>query len=312
MNILIAGGAGFIGGRLCEHLLNTGHNIICIDSLCTGSLSNINHLLTHKRFTFINLDITKNISVDFVKLDQIYHLACPASPEQYQKDPLHTIETNYVGTRNLLDLAKQHEARFLLTSTSEIYGDPEILPQSESYNGNVRTMGPRSCYDEGKRIAESLVYIYSKEFSVDTRIARIFNTYGPTMQINDGRVISNFIVNALTNKPLVIYGKGSQSRSFCYIDDMVNGVVALMNSQYSEPVNLGLDNEVSILEVAEKIIQLVDTQSQIVFVEGRIDEPQQRRPLLDKAKLILKWEATVGLEEGLLKSIDYYRALIKE
>lgn len=312
MNILIAGGAGFIGGRLCEHLLNTGHNIICIDSLCTGNLSNINHLLTHKRFTFINLDITKNISVDFVKLDQIYHLACPASPEQYQKDPMHTIETNYVGTRNLLDLAKQHEARFLLTSTSEIYGDPEISPQSESYNGNVRTMGPRSCYDEGKRIAESLVYIYSKEFSVDTRIARIFNTYGPTMQINDGRVISNFIVNALTNKPLVIYGKGSQSRSFCYIDDMVNGVVALMNSQYSEPVNLGLDNEVSILEVAEKIIQLVDTQSQIVFVEGRIDEPQQRRPLLDKAKLILKWEATVGLEEGLLKSIDYYRALIKE
>lgn len=311
MNILIAGGAGFIGGKLCEYLLSLGHNLICIDSLCTGSLNNINHLITQKKITFINQDITKTISIDFVKIDQIYHLACPASPEQYQKNPLHTIETNYVGTRNLLDLAKQHKAKFLLTSTSEIYGDPEISPQSESYNGNVRTMGPRACYDEGKRIAESLVYIYSQEFGVDTRVARIFNTYGPTMQVNDGRVISNFIVNALTDKPLVIYGEGTQSRSFCYIDDMVTGIIALMNSQHSEPVNLGLDNEVSILEVAKKIIQLIDTQSEIVFVEGRTDEPQHRRPLLDKAKLILKWEATVGLEEGLLKSIDYYRALIK-
>ena len=303
--ILVTGGAGFIGSHLCERLLQEGHEVICVDNFYTGTKDNIKHLMNNPYFEIIRHDITFPL---YVEVDEIYHLACPASPVHYQKDPVFTIKTAVHGTINMLGLAKRTKAKILLASTSEVYGDPEVHPQPEEYWGNVNHIGPRACYDEGKRCAETLFFDYYRHHKVRIKIARIFNTYGPRMQINDGRVISNFIVQALRGEDITVYGDGSQTRSFCYIDDMIEGLIRLMNTpdEIIGPINLGNPKETSILELAQKIIELTESNSKIVFKPLPQDDPRRRCPDITKAKLILNWEPKISLEEGLKTTIEYF------
>jgi len=304
--VLVTGGAGFIGSHLCERLLQEGHEVICVDNFYTGTKDNIKHLMNNPYFEIIRYDITFPL---YVEVDEIYHLACPASPVHYQKDPVFTIKTAVHGTINMLGLAKRTRAKILLASTSEVYGDPEVHPQPEEYWGNVNPIGPRACYDEGKRCAETLFFDYHRHHKVRIKIARIFNTYGPRMQINDGRVISNFIAQALKGEDITVYGDGSQTRSFCYIDDMIEGLIRLMNTpdEIIGPINLGNPKETSILELAQKIIELTGSNSKIVFKPLPQDDPRRRCPDITKAKLILNWEPKISLEEGLKTTIEYFK-----
>ena len=307
MNILVTGGSGFIGSHLCTYLIDQGHYVICLDNNFTGSMNNIRHLLTHPNFEFIRHDVVDPIKIE---VDQIYHLACPASPQHYQSNAIKTLKTNVLGSLNILGLAKRTQATVLLTSTSEVYGDPTISPQTEDYRGNVSCTGIRSCYDEGKRAAESLFMDYHRSNGVDTRIARIFNTYGPRLNLNDGRVVSTFIVQALKNQPITIYGKGQQTRSFCYVDDTVRGLVALMNSKYTMPVNIGNPYEITIKTLAEIIIELTKSTSQLEYKPLPQDDPMKRKPCIKKANELLEWEPKVLLNEGLQRTIKYFTDLI--
>lgn len=303
-NILVTGGAGFIGSHLCEKLLKQGNHVICLDNFFTGSRKNVEHLMDDKEFELIRHDIIEPI---ILEVDQIYNLACPASPVHYQYNAIKTIKTNVIGVTNMLDLADETKARILQASTSEVYGDPIVHPQKESYWGNVNPIGLRSCYDEGKRVAEALMMDYHRQHKVDIRIIRIFNTYGPRMAQNDGRVVSNFIIQALKNEDITIYGDGSQTRSFCYVDDLVRGMIALMNTEdFMGPVNVGNDGEYTILELAKIIIELANSKSKIVFKPLPSDDPTQRRPDLTLAKEKLDYEPTVHVRDGLLKTIEYF------
>ncbi len=308
--ILVSGGAGFIGSHLVEYLLGQGHEVLSLDNYFTGSKENLRHLRDEPRLELIRHDIVNAIMLE---VEQIYHLACPASPVHYQYNPVKTIKTNVMGTLNMLGLAKRVKARILLASTSEIYGAPQVHPQTEDYWGNVNSIGPRSCYDEGKRVAETLMMDYHRQNGVDIRIARIFNTYGPKMAINDGRVISNFIVQALTGQQITIYGDGSQTRSFCYVSDLVKGLVALMNCEgFHEPVNLGNPEEYTILELAEKIVAMTDSASQLSFYDLPADDPVKRRPDISRAQKLLGWQPTVPLEDGLKATIPYFVQKLKQ
>ncbi len=305
--ILVTGGAGFIGSHLIERLLESGGDIICLDNFFTGEKANIGKFLGLPEFELIRHDIVEPI---LLEVDEIYHLACPASPIYYQHNPVKTIKTNVIGTLNMLGLAKRVKAKLLLTSTSEVYGDPEVHPQVEEYWGHVNPIGLRSCYDEGKRVAESLMVSYRQQNDVDIRIARIFNTYGPNMSIDDGRVISNFIWAALWKKPITIFGDGSQTRSFCYVSDMVEGLVKLMESTpYTGPMNLGNPKEMKIIEIAEKIREMTGTKSEIIFEPLPEDDPTRRCPDISKASRELSWEPKVPFDDGIRKTIDYFRGL---
>ena len=307
--ILITGGAGFIGSHLCEKLLANGHKVICADNFFTGSKENILNLLDNKRFELLRHDITFPL---YVEVDEIYNLACPASPIHYQLDPVQTTKTSVHGAINMLGLAKRTKAKILQASTSEVYGDPAIHPQVESYWGNVNPIGTRSCYDEGKRCAETLFFDYWRQYKLDIRIVRIFNTYGPNMLPNDGRVVSNFIVQALRGEDITIYGDGRQTRSFQYIDDLIEGMVKMMNNNknFIGPVNLGNPDEFNIKELAEKIIKLTDSKSKIVYKELPLDDPKQRQPDISLAKEKLDWDPKINLEEGLLRTINYFKTII--
>lgn len=306
----MTGGAGFLGSHLCERLLKEGHDVLCVDNFYTGTKRNIAHLLDHPYFELLRHDITFPL---YVEVDEIYNLACPASPIHYQNDPVQTTKVNVHGSINILGLAKRLKAKILQASTSEVYGDPSIHPQPENYWGNVNCIGPRSCYDEGKRCAETLFFDYHRQHGIKIKVARIFNTYGPNMHPDDGRVISNFILQALRNEPITIYGDGSQTRSFCYVDDMVDGLVRLMNTpdDFTGPVNLGNPNELTILKLAEKIIQMTGSKSKIVSKPLPADDPRQRQPLIELAKEKLGWTPEVTLEEGLEKTIAYFEDVVK-
>jgi len=307
--IVITGGAGFIGSNMCEKLLHHGHKIICIDNLLTGNMQNIEYLLNHSNFIFINHDIIQPLEIN-EDIDEIYNFACPASPPKYQKDPIHTLKINFIGVLNLLELARNKNAKFLQSSTSEVYGEPEITPQHENYRGNVNIIGIRSCYDEGKRVAETLIMEYHNQYNVNTRIVRIFNTYGPKMDKNDGRVVSNFINQALNNEDITLYGNGEQTRSFCYIDDQIDGLIKLMNSDYIYPVNIGNPYELTIKELASIILKLTKSNSKIIYKDLPSDDPTNRKPDITKARNILHWEPTYDLEEGLIKTIHYFTTII--
>lgn len=306
--VLVTGGAGFIGSHLCDRLIASGNDVICVDNLFTGSKDNIRHLLNNPYFEFIRHDMTQPI---FIECDQIYNLACPASPKWYQKDPIFTFKTSVYGAMNCLGLAKRTGARVLQASTSEVYGDPHIHPQDESYWGNVNPIGIRSCYDEGKRAAETLFFDYHRKHGIGIKIIRIFNTYGPRMDVGDGRVVSNFIVQALKNEDITIYGDGSQTRSFCYVDDLVEGMIRLMNSResFTGPVNIGNPEEYSIKDLAEMVIDLTGSESRLVYEELPSDDPTRRKPRIDLAKAELGWEPHVKLIDGLRKTIEYFRHL---
>ena len=322
--ILITGGAGFIGSHLCERFINDGHEVICLDNYFTGNKENVSHLMNHHRFELIRHDITEPI---LMEADWIFNLACPASPIHYQYNPVKTIKVNVLGALNMLGLAKRVKARILQASTSEIYGDPDVHPQKEEYWGNVNPIGKRSCYDEGKRVAETLFFDYMRQNKVDTKVVRIFNTYGPRMRSDDGRVVSNFIVQALKNEPITMYGDGSQTRSFCYIDDMIEGLIRMMDyetgeytrepdytkqylSGYPGPINLGNPHEVSIYSIAKLVTELAGSKSEIVFRPLPEDDPKRRCPDITKAKGILEWQPYVQLEEGLRKTVEYFRKKI--
>jgi UDP-glucuronate decarboxylase len=308
--ILITGGAGFIGSHLVEYLLSRDHDILCLDNYFTGSKVNLLHLRDHPRLELIRHDVVNPIMLE---VDQVYHLACPASPVHYQYNPVKTIKTNVLGTLNMLGLAKRVKARILLASTSEIYGDPQVHPQPEGYWGNVNPIGIRSCYDEGKRVAETLMMDYHRQNRVDTRIARIFNTFGPRMALNDGRVISNFIVQALTGQDITIYGEGQQTRSFCYVSDLVEGLTRLMNrDDVSDPVNLGNPGEYTIMEVAQKVLHLINTPSAFIHRDLPPDDPGRRRPDITRARELLDWQPTVSLEAGLKETIPYFAARLQQ
>jgi UDP-glucuronate decarboxylase len=308
--ILVTGGAGFIGSHLVEYLLNQGHEVLSLDNYFTGSKENLRHLQGEPRLELIRHDIVNPVMLE---VEQIYHLACPASPVHYQYNPVKTIKTNVMGTLNMLGLAKRVKARILLASTSEVYGDPQIHPQREDYWGNVNCIGVRSCYDEGKRVAETLMMDYHRQSKVDIRIARIFNTYGPKMAVNDGRVISNFIVQALTGQEITIYGEGRQSRSFCYVSDLVRGLVALMNCrECQQPVNLGNPEEYTIIELATGIVALTESSSRLSFHDLPEDDPVKRRPDITRALNLLNWQPTVPLEEGLRSTIPYFAEKLKQ
>lgn len=308
MKILITGGTGFIGNHLCRRLLNEGNYIICLDNNFTGSMNNIKDMIENPNFEFIRHDITLPI---YLEVDQIYHLACPASPKAYQFNSIKTIKTNIIGTMNALGIAKRTKSRILLTSTSEVYGDPQISPQVEEYWGNVNPIGIRSCYDEGKRVAETLMMEYHKNNNVDIRIARIFNTYGPNMDKDDGRVVSNFINQCLENKDITIYGEGLQTRSFCYVDDTVDGLIKLMNNTKTiGPINIGNPYEITIKELSEILINIIDTKSKLVYKNLPSDDPMKRQPDITKAIRFLKWTPKVELREGLIKTIEYFSRLM--
>ena len=304
MKMLVTGGSGFIGSHLCRELLTAGHTVYCLDNLLSSSLDNINTLRDHPRFDFIKHDVKEPI---LLAVDQIYNLACPASPEWYQKDPVDTIQTCVLGAINMLKLAHKTGARILQTSTSEVYGDPLVSPQPESYWGNVNPLGIRSCYDEGKRCAESLFINYHKEHHVDIKIARIFNTFGPHLSKNDGRVVSNFIMQALTNQDLTVYGEGLQTRSFCYVSDTVRGLIALMNSAEIGPINIGNPSEYTMVDMAKKIIKLTGSSSNIIHLPAIADDPKQRRPDITLANTLLDWRPEIDIDQGLLKTIDYFK-----
>lgn len=303
--ILVTGGAGFLGSHLCEKLLNENNEVICIDNYFTGNKKNIIHLLDNPYFELIRHDITSPL---YIEVDEIYNLACPASPIHYQYNPIKTVKTSVMGAINMLGLAKRIRCKVLQASTSEVYGDPYIHPQKEEYWGNVNPIGPRSCYDEGKRCAETLFFDYHRQNNVRIKVIRIFNTYGPRMHPNDGRVVSNFIVQALQGKDITIYGDGSQTRSFCYVDDLIKGMTAMMGTpdDITGPINIGNPNEFTIKELAEIVIDIIGTKSKIVYKPAVTDDPQQRQPNIEKAKQILNWEPTIQLREGLLKTIEYF------
>lgn len=306
--ILVTGGAGFLGSHLCDKLLAGGDEVICLDNLFTGSKDNIRHLLANPYFEFIRHDVTEPIRLE---VDQIYNLACPASPVHYQYNPIKTAKTSVLGAMNMLGLAKRTKARILQASTSEVYGDPQVHPQPESYWGSVNPIGIRSCYDEGKRLAETLFFDYHRQNGVDIRVIRIFNTYGPRMNPSDGRVVSNFIVQALRGEDITVYGDGTQTRSFCYVDDLIEGMVRMMEAEdFTGPVNLGNPGEFTMLELAEKVIRLTGSQSRMVHEPLPGDDPAQRRPVIDLAKEKLGWQPTVELEEGLERTIAYFRKIL--
>ena len=314
MHIIVTGGAGFIGRHICLRLLKENHNVWCIDNLQTSTMENMKEFKDFQNFAFMNYDI---IDTDLTKMfngisvDQIYHLACAASPKQYQKHPIHTLRTCFEGTNNILNLAKEKGARILFTSTSEIYGDPLVHPQTEEYNGNVNPLSIRSCYDEGKRVAETLLVEYHRTYGIDVRLARIFNTYGPFLNKFDGRVISNFISQAINNEPLTVYGEGNQTRSFCYIDDNVEGLVKLMNSNNyqlnTQAINIGNDNEVSILDIANLILKMTKSKSQITFLDLPESDPKVRCPNISKANRMINWKPSISLEEGIAKTIEFFK-----
>ena len=301
---IVTGGAGFIGSHLINRLLKAGEEVVCLDNYYTGKKSNLDKCLDNKNLEIIRHDITQPI---FLEADRIWHLACPASPIYYQNNPIKTAKTSFLGTYNMLGLAKRIKARFLLASTSEIYGNPLIHPQKESYFGNVNPIGPRSCYDEGKRISETLCYDYKRMHNSDIRVVRIFNTYGPNMTPNDGRVVSNFIVSALKGDPITIYGEGKQTRSFCFIDDLVDGLILLMNSNYDHPLNLGNPKEYTIRNLADMVSNKINPNSKIIFKKLPVDDPVKRRPNIDLAKEILNWEPKIELSAGLDITIDYFK-----
>ena len=309
--ILVTGGAGFIGSHLCERLLAEQHEVLCVDNFFTGSKRNVAHLLSDPYFELIRHDITFPL---YLETDQIFNLACPASPVHYQNDPVQTTKVNVHGAINMLGLAKRLKIRILQASTSEVYGDPAVHPQIESYWGNVNPIGPRACYDEGKRCAETLFFDYHRQMRLQIKVARIFNTYGPRMHPNDGRVVSNFIVQALRDEPITIYGEGSQTRSFCYVDDLVDGLLRLMRSPetITGPINLGNPNEFTMLELAGQIIELTNSKSQLVFKPLPVDDPQRRRPNITEASEQLGWQPTVALREGLSKTILYFEELLSK
>lgn len=308
--ILVTGGAGFIGSHLCEKLLKDGNYVICLDNFFTGSINNINHLINNSNFKLVEHDITEPY---FEHVEQIYNLACPASPPHYQYDSVKTMKTSVLGIINMLELAKKNNAIILQASTSEVYGDPNVHPQKESYWGNVNPVGVRSCYDEGKRCAETLMMDYHRQYGVDVRIVRIFNTYGPNMDVNDGRVVSNFIVQVLQNEDITVYGKGNQTRSFCYVSDMVDGLVKMMNNQYGfvGPVNIGNPSERTILEFADLIIKLTNSKSKIVYKDLPKDDPMQRKPDISLANEKLNWSPRVDIIDGLEMSIEYFKTKLK-
>ena len=302
--ILVTGGAGFIGSHLCKRLLNENHYVICLDNLFTGTLKNIEEFENNNNFEFVNHDIIKPYYRD--NIDEIYNLACPASPIHYQSNPIKTVKTCTIGVINMLGLAKKNNAKILQASTSEVYGDPEIHPQKEDYNGNVNTLGYRSCYDEGKRCAETLFMDYKREHNLNIRIVRIFNTYGPNMTKNDGRVVSNFILQALKGDELTVYGDGSQTRSFQFIDDLVNGLIKMMNSDFVGPVNLGNPIELSMKDLATMVIKITNSLSNIIYKDLPEDDPKRRKPDISLAKSILGWSPVIDLETGLKKTINYF------
>jgi UDP-glucuronate decarboxylase len=309
MRVLVTGGAGFIGSHLCERLIGEGHDVICLDNFFTGRRENIFPLLDNPRFELVRHDVIEPI---LLEVDQIYNLACPASPIHYQYNPVKTVKTNVMGTINMLGLAKRVKARILQASTSEIYGDPLVHPQTEEYWGNVNPIGLRSCYDEGKRLAETLMMDYHRQNNVDTRIARIFNTYGPRMLENDGRVVSNFVVQALRDEPLTLYGEGNQTRSFCYVDDLVEGLVRLMNADgLHQPVNLGNPAEFTIKQLGEQVMKICGKQSEFKFLPLPEDDPRQRQPDITIAQRVLGWSPTVPLSQGLERTVQYFRERVQ-
>lgn len=306
MRILVTGGAGFLGSHLCGRLLDRGHEVLCIDNLFTGSKSNLSEVIGNPNFEFIRHDVTFPI---YLEVDGIFNLACPASPVQYQQNPVQTLKTSVHGAINMLGLAKRTGAKILQASTSEVYGDPAMSPQSEEYWGNVNPIGTRSCYDEGKRAAETLFFDYHRQYNVDIRVARIFNTYGPNMDPNDGRVVSNFIVQALMGEDLTVYGDGSQTRSFCYVEDMITGILALFEKPFiGGPINLGNPEPISMVELANEVIKLVGSSSKIRFVDLPLDDPLQREPVIDKARDHLNWEPSIDRRIGLEKTLTYFRS----
>lgn len=307
--VLVSGGGGFLGSHLCDRLLKEGNEVLCVDNFFTGNRRNIHHLLDNKNFELLRHDVTHPL---YVEVDEIYNLACPASPIHYQFDPVQTTKTSVIGAMNMLGLAKRLKIKILQASTSEIYGDPEIHPQPESYRGNVNTLGPRACYDEGKRCAETLFFDYYRQHQVPIKVMRIFNTYGPRMHPNDGRVVSNFIVQALKNEDITIYGDGKQTRSFCYVDDNIEGMYRLMNSRdgFTGPVNIGNPGEFTMLELAQLIIELTNSKSKLVFMPLPQDDPLQRKPVIDLAKKELDWEPKIALKDGLTKTIEYFEGII--
>jgi UDP-glucuronate decarboxylase len=308
--VLVTGGAGFIGSHLCERLLNQGDQVLCVDNFYSSTRENVAHLLPHPNFELMRHDITFPL---FVEVDQIYHLACPASPIHYQRDPVQTTKTAVHGSINMLGLAKRTKARVLLTSTSEVYGDPAVHPQTEDYWGNVNPIGPRACYDEGKRAAETLFFDYWRQHNLEIKVVRLFNTYGPRMHPQDGRVVSNFVMAALTNNPITLYGDGSQTRSFCYIDDLVEGLLAMMESdvEVTGPINLGNPGEFTVKELAEKIIEKIPTTSTMEFLPLPQDDPVRRQPDITRAKTQLGWEPLIALDQGLDRTIDYFKVIVK-
>lgn len=314
--IIVTGGAGFLGSNLCQRLLADGNHVIAVDNLFTGRLINIEKLCGE--FVFKNIDITNKAALDELvsnceQIDEIYNLACPASPPHYQKSPTYTIKTNVIGMMNMLDIATKFNAKILQSSTSEVYGDPIVHPQPESYRGNVNPIGIRACYDEGKRVAETLCFDYNREFGTKIKVIRIFNTYGPNMDPKDGRVVSNFILQALNNQPITIYGDGTQTRSFCYVDDLIEGMIRMMASDddFLGPVNLGNPGEFTMIELAEKVLSKIDSKSKLVFNSLPQDDPTQRKPVIDLAKEKLGWEPKIDLDEGLDRTIEYYKGQLQ-
>jgi UDP-glucuronate decarboxylase len=308
--VLVSGGAGFVGSHLCERLLATGVEVICLDNFFTGSRSNVESLIPNPRFEVVRHDVTEPLTVE---VDQVFHLACPASPVHYQRNPVRTIRTSVHGTLNMLEMCREVNARILIASTSEVYGDPNVHPQVESYWGNVNPIGPRACYDEGKRCAEALTVSYSRQYGVETRIARIFNTYGPRMHENDGRVVSNFIIQALRDEPITVYGDGEQTRSFCFVDDLVEALIRLMNHPSDPgPVNLGNPVECTMKGLATTVIAMTKSKSKLTFQPLPTDDPTRRRPDITRAQEHLGWEPSISLEQGLARTIDYFRTALSD